>query len=555
MRQCLFIAALTICTSILATTSPTRANDDVQSLMRIIPGDLPLTAIVVNFVQIDESVRDLAKRIDPESSYEGVLAELESELPVTKWVNFKKPFALGQVEFGDDNSAVIWAYVPDFVKRVKEIEGATETDGLWLVPFGGDDIYVRLHGFIIAASPSKESMARTAKPATSFADAMKDRADVLNGRDVLLRVNADSIRPMAERGLAQATLMAPMLAMMAGQQAGNPAAITGALTSIIDAAGKLVEQLGYVDMTFAVDKESIDVTIATGFNDGVINSYLAKRKSASTPMLMRVDSQPFFLAMGYNLPGADSPFLEWAFGKIISSVPRSAPGNTPDDGSSDMRAALEVSRDLYTKINEASYVMGMTPEGMRITADIAGTDARAIMDLTTKSMTVSKYQLGPGATLESLGTKKVGKVDVEEFSMKFDTSNPKLAAGAMMFGPNAKIALGRVGDRIRFCMGSTANLDRVFAATTSQPLASGEDVAKTLKALPKKRNFVLLLDPAGAIPLFGPMMGMPPTVNVAPGPPIGISVSLSGNPASLNIHVPISAIERIIKAMPKDGPM
>lgn len=139
--------------------------------------------------------------------------------------------------------------------------------------------------------------------------------------------------------------------------------------------------------------------------------------------------------------------------------------------------------------------------------------------------------------------------------MKFDTSNPQLAAGAMMFGPNAKIALGRVGDRIRFCMGNTGNLERIFAATTSQPLASNEDVAKTLKALPKKRNFVLLLDPAGAIPLFGPMMGMPTTANIPPGPPIGISVSLAGDPASLNIHVPISAIERVIKAIPKDGPM
>ena len=64
-----------------------------------------------------------------------------------------------------------------------------------------------------------------------------------------------------------------------------------------------------------------------------------------------------------------------------------------------------------------------------------------------------------------------------------------------------------------------------------------------------------IIDPVGLLPMIGPMMGMPKTEPMPPGPPVAISVSLSGEPARVDINVPFKAIERMVKAFSPQQPM
>jgi hypothetical protein len=57
------------------------------------------------------------------------------------------------------------------------------------------------------------------------------------------------------------------------------------------------------------------------------------------------------------------------------------------------------------------------------------------------------------------------------------------------------------------------------------------------------------------MPIVGQLTGNAPAEAVPPGPPIGVSASLSGEPARLDIHVPIRSIERIKQAFAPNEPM
>ena len=103
---------------------------------------------------------------------------------------------------------------------------------------------------------------------------------------------------------------------------------------------------------------------------------------------------------------------------------------------------------------------------------------------------------------------------------------------------------------IRQCLdhyGDTARpvafVQRFFNGKVEKPFTAGRHVADALASLPAKRNAVVLIDPAGLLPLFGPMMGLTATDAIPLGPPIAISASLAGEPARLDIHVPLRATD------------
>jgi hypothetical protein len=103
-------------------------------------------------------------------------------------------------------------------------------------------------------------------------------------------------------------------------------------------------------------------------------------------------------------------------------------------------------------------------------------------------------------------------------------------------------------------MGSDEDAGRVFSGKVEKSLASNKVVAEALVTLPAKRNAVLLIDPAGVLPLIGPMMGMPKVEPMPPGPPVAISVSISGEPARVDINIPFKAIERVVRALSPQPP-
>jgi len=98
-------------------------------------------------------------------------------------------------------------------------------------------------------------------------------------------------------------------------------------------------------------------------------------------------------------------------------------------------------------------------------------------------------------------------------------------------------------------------MHRAFGGKVDKPFTSGRFVQEAIAKLPARRNAMILVDPAGILPMIAPMMGRPSMDAIQPGPPIAIAASLVGDPARVDIHVPLRAIERVIQATAPEEPM
>lgn len=559
---------------------PAMANgetEELTKLLRIIPADFPVTIVVPNLERLDAAVFSAFKRFEPDSAEPWLVAGIKEDFPIGKWIDFGKPMAMALPNIGGGKDVVFGVSVAGFVDKVKSVGDARKEEGVWEIPFEGEDkVFAKVRGDFVVAATSKETLSRAGGEGKSLAKELRPRMSLFEKRDALIHVNADALRPMALGGITQAAQMVPMLAMVASQQSGTDATVTTAmLATLLDSAKKFVEQIAFVETSIAVGDKAIDLTIATGYNEGAIHTYLTKQKPASIPLLTEVEEQPYLMAAAYHLPGDAPGFLEYLFDQAISAIPPAPttgqstvlPGDPAAGGGQGAIAdqtkitkeALRVARDLYRNIKASNMVMGMSPGGIRMSGDYYGKDPKAILELTKRSMTAANplmQQFGGGAMYEALGSRRIGDISVEEFTMKLDTTDPSAAVMANMYGENSRLALGVTGDRVRFCMGSESFVESFFTTTNiEKPFAAGRLVAEALAALPTKRNAVVLIDPAGLLPIVGPYLGIPKLDAIPPGPPVAISASLAGEPARLDIHVPLRSIERLMQALEPDDPM
>jgi hypothetical protein len=283
------------------------------------------------------------------------------------------------------------------------------------------------------------------------------------------------------------------------------------------------------------------------------------------PFFTEIDDQPFFFAWGYHMPGDNSPFLDYIEAKMLDAVKTPAgPGAPPAaEGSAEneeLAEAVKQAVDFYRMVEGANMYMALSPDGMKEAGDFVGKDQDGIMRLAKSAFSGENplmQKFAKGFKVESLGTKKVGSASVDQFSFKLDAADPMAAQAAAVYGESGTYAIGQHKGRVRFCLGNEDDMKRVFSDKVKAPLASSSFVKNAMAALPTKRNMVILVDPATAVGSFGALMGMPPgaATAVPPGPPIAVSVSLSGEPARLDIRVPAQTIKRIKQAVAPDEPM
>lgn len=567
MKSCSFRcgSAVALMLWVVMAPSPIVAAP-VDDLLAIMPGDGPLMVVVADFEKFDKSITTLVKTISPDGESPGVLDSMKRDLPIAKWIDFSKPIGMVQSNVLGPGEPVLYAMVPDFAEKIKTVAEAKEENGVWKIPFDGEDVYAKAKGSYVLASPNGDALANALKEGGKpLAEELKGRADLLKGRDVFVHINFDPVRPMAAMGLMQATQFAPMLAMQAGASGADPAATTAAVNGGIEGIKSFVDQVSYLEITAGLSDNDGNITIAAGFKDGDIRSYLTKQKPAAAAFLTEIEEQPYLAAMGCHVPGTESPFFDFFFDKIstaLTAAPAAAvaAGGTPpaDTSKADAaKAAIQVTRDLYRKVEGWNAVVAFSPTGMKVTGDYLGADAAGITELAKKSISAANPMMkgiDGGASYESLGKSKIGDAEVEQFALKLDTSSPAGAQAAMILGQNPRYALGVAGGKARYCMGGEADTAKAFSAKTEKPLASSKVVADAVAALPAKKNALLLIDPAGILPLIGPMMGAPKTDPLPPGPPVAISVTISGEPARFDLHVPYKAITRIVQAFKPAGP-
>jgi len=552
-----------------------RGGEDMAEVLRQMPADYPLVFVVRDLAKFEKSLQGWAKRLSPDAPPPQVIGEIKSAIgsAVGDWIDFSSPVGVAVPSLGSKNDKLIWARVANFAEKVKTVEGAVEKDGVWELPFAGKEtLYAKVNGDYATIANLEELLPTFAPDAKTLHAEMTSRLDLLTDRDILIHVNFEPLRPHMLGGLAQASqAIGPIMMMAMAQQGGDSSAMTAMVTGFLDGAKRFAEQVSYLEIAVGLEAEAAKVTLATGFGDGPIKSYLTNQKPANRPLLAHLEEQPFFAALGYHFPGEESPVIDYLYGKALAALakPDAQPGANAGAGAGPggedaagamtktLKESLENQHKLYRAVEGMNTLYAFGQDGMRGIGDFIMKDPGAGAALLKKSMTQAHsamMQIGGGLDFESQGEKTIGDAAVEEYKVKVDTTNP---AGAMMmtlYGADARMAIGTVQDRVRFVMGNEEFVKRSFGKA-DKVLTEATTAKEALAALPAKHNLVALIDPAGLLPMIGPMIGMGKVETVPMGAPIGFSMSLSGDPARIDLHIPIRAIERVIQAAAADAPM
>ena len=261
--------------------------------------DALLTMIVVDLATLDRAVGSFLEAIGEDRSNASLIAKVKEEFPIGSWIDFSKPIGLAHTTLTQAEKPLLWAYIPQFKEKVKQYAGATREDGAWYLPFkDGDSVYAKSLGDCVVIGQSAEVLARATTGRTSSGKELKTRMDLLKGRQALLHIDMESVRPPLLTALTQAAQMAPMLAMMMSQQSGGDAAtMTGVFTTVFDAAQKFVQQINTIDVAISIDADAAHAVLAAGFRDGAIKKHLEQTSPATVPWLSSIQTQPFVLAL------------------------------------------------------------------------------------------------------------------------------------------------------------------------------------------------------------------------------------------------------------------
>ena len=534
------------------------AAPEVEKLMGLMPDDLPLTMIVVDLATLDRAVGSFLESIGEDGSNASLITKVKEEFLVGSWIDFSKPIGLAHTILTQREKPLLWANIPQFKEKVKQYAGATQEEGAWHLPSkDGDSVYAKNLGDYVVIAPSVEALARATGGRSLPGKELKTRMDLLKGRQALLHINMESVRPPLLSTLTQGAQMAPMLAMMMSQQSGGGDAATmiGVFTAVFDAAQKFVQQINTIDIAITIDANAAHAVLAAGFNDGAIRKHLEQTSPATVPLLSTIQTQPFVLALAYHLPGNASPFIDYIF-STVTGAPAAAPAPAPISGDthapSDTVGAANVTRDFYRKIEGMNMLLTMSPKGVAISGDYIAADSNALFALAKKAVIASGSllnRLGGAEGWEPMPSRKIGQATVEEFSIKFDSSNPRSATALKLYGGDLRYAIASGRGGVRFYLGHPSHLDRAFPDQVSNPLGSSAGVKQALAALPANANAILLVDLAASIPLLARLGVSARARQTSPGPPIALALSLSKEPARLEIHVPAGAIKRLKEAL------
>jgi len=403
-------------------------------------------------------------------------------------------------------------------------------------------------------SESRESIDAVSSVKKPLGAVIKRRSPVIAGRHVFAYLDMVSMRPSMKAGVAQGKQMAPMLAMLAAQ-GGDPSQFATFATVLLGAADRFVDQIGPVVVSARLTPDAARVTISAAFEAGPIRDYLNAQKPPRRKYFAEVNEQPYFCAVGFEMPGEESPFFEY----LLSEMGK---GQTSAEDGKALMDSFEASLDFYRLLEGGDAVLAFVDSAMAVSGNYFGADATKLMGALRSSMkhaAVMTDVFSPGMSYEEIGAQEYGDVEAVEFAFNFDTESPQAEAVSALYGQDVRFAAGVKEGKVVYCVGSQGFRESFFTGKVAKPLAANTHVTGALAALPAEPNAVVLIDPAGMLPMVGIMTPMPgggaDIAKLPPGPPIALSLSLSGDPARLDIHVPFKAIERVVTAMEGNAPM
>ena len=555
-RRSIFSTFLLSMAVVVPAASSHAEAPSIERVTNLMPADFAFSLAIDNPSAFDKQFATMMKRFDPSYSDDGFVAQLRHQISFGELVDFDQPVGIAGPNLSSDDRTAIWVHVPDFAAKIKTLDiPASEEDGLWqLGDEEGDLLFVRVKGDYVVASTNKEVLAQACAEGKSLAQAIKPRINLFAKRQLLVHMEIDAVRGAALGSLAQAAAMAPMLPMMMGLQGGDASLASSGISAVLDTAKDFITQVAYVDLFIGLTDKAADITIATGYADGAIKTYLSHQKPAAAGFFTKTPDQPFFAALASQVPGKESPFFNYVKTKALAAMKSGG----DDDESKKIADALRSTFEIYEMIEGAWATVGSSDGALTMSGVYMTSDPPGLLKLVRASIDPSNpltQKFNQGTSYESLGIKEIGGSSVEQFAIKMDPNNPAAAMSGAVLGKNSRFGLGLHDGAVRFCMGTEKQIAQSFSSKVVKPLSSSKRVVEALAALPARKNAVILVDPAVALSMFGPLVGMADVGDIAPGPPIAISASLAGEPARLDIHIPFRAIERVIQAMAPESPM
>ncbi|RJP32827.1 MAG: hypothetical protein C4547_13050 [Phycisphaerales bacterium] len=558
----------------VALSAPAARADDLADLLAVMPGDQAVAIAVVNPDQLEKSIQAVAKRMDGGGDA-GFLADLKSHLRLGKDVDFTRPLGIligGQPPTWGEPVFVV--EFPDAQAQIKSIEGASEEGGVWTLPDAG--LVVRIVGKHVMVSESGDSVRAVADSKVRLAENVKHHAAAIRGRDVIVRLDVEKVRPMLKMGLEQGRQMMPVILAMSMGQGGDPTGSVNVVNAILAAAGAFVDQVESVVLAGTLTRDDLNLCVSAGFAEGGIRNYLTAQKPPRQPFFTLLNNQPFMYAFAADLPGDQAPFFDYLAGAMKSAAPSAAPAGgqetpeapeggsqaTPDAGPQAGEEATLKALEFYRMFEGNEALAAFTEEGMLSCGYYTSRDPHKFVE-TMKEALIARSQLmrlaSGGMTFAIGQPRSYGDVQTVELEMKFDPADPQGAMAAQILGGATQMSIAARDGRVGMAAGPEAYREAFFTGKVETPLASSPFVKAALEALPGRPNAVVVIDPAGVMPMLGaiaPMMGGPANLpKLPPGPAISAGVTLSDHPARLDVNVPWAAIERIVKALEADAPM
>jgi hypothetical protein len=483
---------------------------------------------------------------------------LRSDLPIGEWIDLTRPMAIAPGEGAKRQPPILWAQVPGFDEHMAGLARAVREGDQWRIALpDGKELYARRRGDYVVAAMSMASLEQATKPGPALADVFPDRRTPTASRDLLIHLNMVRLHDSAVDLYAELTALGPLLALLVEQELGGVTAGAAALAGAGLAETRAVlDQAESVDLFVGIDEQAVSVTCLAQFNEGAVRQYLLAGKSDPRPFFTGIEARPYVLAIGARLPVHDvSPVLQPAVERVIARLlekTTGSPSAMPGDSFEQAAAATDTLRALAVNIEGAESVISLSSDSVRMQADLWGPDPQAIGKgitalLTGENPALRKLRGGPA--LERLGSRTLGETVIEEFAV-----NPVLPPnGEGGRGEIIRWGMGVAGARLLLCLGSEIDVNGRFGLTVSRPFAQADYPREALAALPADANVVILIDPARLMPLVSRLQGKEPADVLPPGPPIAISCTLVGNPARIDIHIPLRALERLRQAMLPSG--
>jgi hypothetical protein len=543
----------TLAVLVLLSAVPTLGANP-KDLLGWIPADAEMAAVIVHMEKFSQGVDAAFKKISPSSEPPGVMDGIQRDMRIGEWVDFTKPFAMfGQA--GGRGESVMLVHASGFAEKIATLPGASKTETGWKV---GDETagermmyFAELPDGYVAMADSPERLASVRREGPSLADEAKTGLKLLGDRHVLIHLNMKALRPKVMQGIAQMKMQLPMIAMMAAQ-GGDPTAMTAMFQGFAGGAEDFIQQLAAMDLTIGVDPAAFDVTVATTFEEGKVRSFLGRTRPAQAPFFAAMEDRPSAVMLGLHVPGGMGEFYDYMIDKMM---PPAGADEATQQGLESIKALNRLADGATAQVGFSEGKMWMT--GAYITGDPAEYLRLLKEMLSTISTNPVMKQFSGGVQYESTGQGTINGVAVEKFRMVIDPTNPAAAQARAIYGENVEFAAGAMGKSVRFAVGDGEFMESAFASKPDKPLDRAERIVTTVKALPKDNNMVVLIDLMMLMPMFQNMMpGMlPDTSGATPGVPVGISLSLNGEPARLDLHVPFESVSRLTALFAPQPPM